>query len=98
MTSATWRRACQRKAGIHCEGGRNFHDSHNFHVFTASKKESFSFIGGIYGMEVMVVMEDRAETDLSPRCLDPSQTDASRVIRDARACGTSPRRSMTAGR
>ena len=41
-------------------------------------------------MEVMEVMEDRAETDLSLRCLDPSQTDARRIILAAPACAAVP--------
>jgi hypothetical protein len=98
MSDAIRRKTSQNAASIRCKTGPNFRDFRDFRDFTTHKEESFSSYGGTGGSEVWEVSEDRAETDLSPRCLDSSQTDASRVIRDARACGTSLRCSMTVGR
>ena len=91
MTGATWRRACQREARTRCEPGPNFRD---FRDFTLHKGERLSFVGGPGDSEVWEVSEDCAALGTAMGRLKTTQPDASRVIRDARACGTPPLRAV----
>jgi hypothetical protein len=90
MSDATWRKTGQSAAGIGCEPGPNFRDFRDFRDFTPHKGERLSFVGGLKDSEVWEVSEDRAAPRTAMGRLKTTQPDASRAIRDARACVATP--------